>query len=154
MAAVSSYSFPASAILFIDADKDGNTHTTMAEFRAFADALYQAADTDQNGSIRHFEMNELSATRFGAVDAGLSFRRVDENQDGIITGAEFLRTLLSMFEAVDANHDQVVTRAELLRTPAIGTGRSGAGKASRGGSSSGRGGGRGGNSQGGSGGAW
>ncbi|MFN3834283.1 MAG: hypothetical protein ACK4NO_00130 [Glycocaulis sp.] len=91
----------------------GFTAVPAISLGAHAASVQEAAASSERGEHRgHFGQR-----RRGPEAAGDHLARIDANNDGVITRAEFLAHRSAMFERMDANNDGVINAAdrELMR---------------------------------------
>lgn len=104
----------------IDANSDGVI--SRAEMRENAEGVFAAMDTNSDGALT---MQEYMAVRMGPQlgrnparmearqnEKAARFQPMDENRDGKVDRAEFLRGAEARFVSADRNRDGVVTPTE------------------------------------------
>lgn len=131
-----SLSFPALADkgpgLFQRADKDGDGFVTKLEFSDSRDVMFQAVDANKDGVLTQDELEkareawrqkmgkpaqEQSGDQAQQKPAkerhGRFMKRIDTNEDGQITAAEFAAAGEKMFARLDDNGDGRIAQEEL-----------------------------------------
>lgn len=95
-----------------DANKDGKL--TRAEFDAARDKLFAAMDRNKDGFVDRTEVRVFIMARLQERRAN-RMRRLDPNNDGKITEAEFLARAKERFKRLDRNNDGALTPDEIGR---------------------------------------
>jgi Ca2+-binding EF-hand superfamily protein len=90
----------------VDTDKDGKI--SKAEFDTESTALFKRMDKNSDGKIA---ADEVPARHWGGK--GPMFGKMDTDQDGKVTKAEFTAAEDKMFQKLDANGDGVITKDEM-----------------------------------------
>ncbi|HXV28997.1 MAG TPA: EF-hand domain-containing protein [Sinorhizobium sp.] len=135
-----SLSFPALADkghgLFQRADKDGDGFVTKLEFTGSRDVMFQSIDANKDGVLTQDELDAARAAwrqkmgkpaheqtqeqagdqaqqKPGKERHGRFMKRIDANEDGQITAAEFAAAGEKMFARLDDNSDGRIAQEEL-----------------------------------------
>jgi Ca2+-binding EF-hand superfamily protein len=93
----------------VDTDKDGRI--SKAEADAEGAKLFARLDDNGNGKIEENEMPQRHWARFG----GRMFDRIDADQDGKVTKAEFEAAGARMFQKLDQNGDGIIEKDEMQK---------------------------------------
>ena len=103
---------------FSTLDVDGDGALTMAELEAAGAARFEAADADGDGALSVEELlahREAEASARAERRAARMLERLDENGDGLLQIeelAEMRPPLDRMFERVDTDEDGTISQAE------------------------------------------
>jgi len=105
-------------IEFSAVDTNGDGLLTMAELEAVGAARFTAADTDGDGALSVEEivaLRDADASARAERRASRMLNRLDENGDGVLQMEEMAETrppLDRMFERVDTDEDGAISEAE------------------------------------------
>ncbi|MGJ3231287.1 MAG: EF-hand domain-containing protein [Oceanicaulis sp.] len=101
------------------ADANGDKQVTRAELEALRAEEFAYRDRDGDGAISLIDLSptqqrlaDMAGDDEGRLGRGM-LARLDENQDGRVTRAEFMNAPSPAFDRLDANADGVVTGEEI-----------------------------------------
>ncbi len=92
-------------------DLNGDTRITQNEISSKKLNIFRYMDGDQDGSVSLEEYQTMDATKRAALLKS-RFYKLDEDQDGYITEAEY-SNYMGLFESIDSDGDGVVTATEM-----------------------------------------
>ncbi len=99
---------------FATVDRNGDGYISRAEYRHAALNLFRRLDRNHNLVLSRHEYYWRDSANDKARLAArkVAYRRADENDDGGLTGAEFLKMTGGLFARIDHDKDHRLSRAE------------------------------------------
>jgi putative heme-binding domain-containing protein len=108
--------------MLVQADKDGDSKLTRAEFLALADAWFDKMDPDKAGKLNHQQFSEKFGELLPSSEQGYGvtlfigpgmFAAADVDKDGWLTRAELKQTFDKWFAKWDVNKSGLLDEAKL-----------------------------------------